>query len=126
MLRKLVRFRAVILLAGVDGLFFGVLNPHSNNSFVIITGCIILAISLYVFCAAVLSIFARMGVVRRASTKRLSVFLALFLAFIILMQSIGQLGIRDMFAIVPFACVLYLYSTYISTKVSTKDSYLQN
>lgn len=126
MLRKLVRFRAVILLMGIDGLFFSALNPNSSSSFIIITGCIVLAASLYVLCSGAMSLFARIGIVRQASARRLSIFLALFLAVIVLMQSIGQLSVRDIFALVPFACVLYLYSSYASTKTKDKSSYAQN
>ena len=126
MLRKLVRFRAVILLIGIDGFFFGALNPNSSSSFIIITGCIVLAASLYVLSSAAISLLASVGIVRRASAKRLSVSLALFLAFIVLMQSIGQLSLRDVFALVPFACVLYFYSAYISTRVKDQNGYAQN
>lgn len=107
------RALAITLLVGVDIIFFGALNPRTGSSFlIVIAGCLLLTLTIYALVAGFINTLA-LGVSLSAPTrKRLKVFLALFFVFLILMQSIGQLGVRDVIAALLLALLAYAYLSY--------------
>lgn len=111
-IRLISRLRNVLVLGMVDALYFTLANPTKGGSAVIIIACILLAVSLYV-CARL----AVTGVawLLRVQPRR-GRFIALALSglgmFLLLMQSLGQLTLRDVLVIIPLIGVLYFYMSY--------------
>lgn len=101
--------KIIISLVGVDLVFFSIFSPSSNNSLVILVACVLLGLSVYV--ASLLFIrLATIFVAMADSTQwRLALSISLVLLFLALMQSIGQLGAKDLLAVLPFSVILYLY-----------------
>lgn len=100
----------------IDFIFFSTTNPSGGSSFTIILGCVLLAVTTYIVARLVLYAFGKAGGVSLAVQRRLSLAGALALTFLILMQSIGQLGTRDVLAIIPLAFTSYLYLSYVRKK----------
>ena len=99
------------LLLGVDVIFFGGFNPN-DSSFLVIIGCALLALTIYLLVAGLTNFFALGLPLQGATKQRLKIFLTLLIVFFILMQSIGQLSLRDALAVLPLAVVAYLYVSY--------------
>jgi len=98
----------------LDILFFGLVNPTTSNSYVVILGCILIILSTYALVLIVTRLVAIFIPVSVATQKRFTLFVSLLLVFILLMQSIGQLSTRDLIAILPLLAVLYIYLTYVA------------
>jgi Ca2+/Na+ antiporter len=98
----------------IDVLFFGLINPTTSNSYVVILGCILIILTIYALVLIITRLAAIFIPVSAAVQKRFALFVSLLLAFMLLMQSIGQLSARDLIAILPLLVVLYIYLTYIS------------
>ena len=108
------------IILPIDGLFFGFVSPTNSNSFVVIGGCLLLALTFYAFLALLTELVAMFIPITRQAQKRLALFATLLLTFLLIMQSIGQLGLRDVLAITALVVVLYFYLTYISRNTSPK------
>jgi hypothetical protein len=108
------KFRIIVLLMMLDILFFGLVNPTTSNSYVVILGCILIILSTYALVLIVTRLVAIFIPVSVATQKRFTLFVSLLLVFILLMQSIGQLSTRDLIAILPLLAVLYIYLTYVA------------
>ena len=109
---RTARFVLPLLLA--DIVFFGLVDPTNSNSFMIIVGCFLTAMTIYVMILGLTRLLAVFLTMSYRTQRRFSIFATLILVFLILMQSIGQLSLRDVLAIVPLMVVLYIYLTYTS------------
>ena len=104
----------VIPLLVADIVFFSLVNPLSSNSFMIIIGCLLTALTIYIVLRALTRLLGVFISMSQPTQRRFAIFMTLLLMFLLLMQSIGQLSIRDILAIVPLMIVLYIYLTYTS------------
>jgi hypothetical protein len=117
--------KRLVLLLVLDLLFFALVNPASSNSLIVILGCLLLGLTLYTIFRALGRILTALVAVSDLTQRRLSIFAAALLMFLLLMQSIGQLSRRDILAALLLAAALYLYVSYISgesSRASTKDT----
>ena len=105
---------AVLALIGIDAVYFGVSNPEGASPLVIIVGGVLVLVTVYVLASVAVAAVSVFMPLKRTTQKRLVWLSSLILAFLILMQSIGQLGWRDVLAALPFFLVAYLYITYNS------------
>ncbi len=110
--KRTVGLIALLLISDIS--YFSLVNPGNSNSFVVIVGCILIALSIYILVLALTKLFAVFFLISHSSQRRLTIFLTILLVFLLLMQSIGQLSLRDVLTIVPLMVVLYLYLTYIT------------
>lgn len=106
--------KVVIPLLAADIVFFSLINPLNSNSFMIIIGCLLTALTIYVVLRALTRLLAVFITMSQRTQRRFAIFTTLLLMFLLLMQSIGQLSLRDIIAIVPLMVVLYIYLTYTS------------
>src|ERR1017187_2554976 len=111
------KFRIIAPLLLIDVLFFSLINPTDSSSFIVISGCILVILTTYALVSAVTRLVAIFIPISVATQKRFTLFMSLLLVFMLLMQSIGQLSLRDLIAILPLLTVLYIYLTY-----NSKDS----
>jgi len=107
-----VKILIVVLL--VDLSFFSLVNPTASSSFVLIAGSLLIGLTLYLVFRLLTQALAPLIGLSLAAQKRLSIFAAAFLMFLMLMQSVGQLSRRDVIAGVILLALFYLYSSYIS------------
>ncbi|MGH7142022.1 MAG: hypothetical protein ACREF5_00900 [Candidatus Saccharimonadales bacterium] len=108
------KIRIIILLLVVDIFFFSLVNPVNSSSFMVIIGCLLVALTLYVIFRVLIKVFAAFVPVSGRSQRRFATFITILLVFLLLMQSIGQLSLHDAIAVVPLMVVLYVYLTYNS------------
>jgi hypothetical protein len=112
--RKLHSVRLLLPLLIVDVLFFSAVNPATSSSFVVVAGCVLLGATLYVFFRGLAKSLSLMVVLSPTAQNRIALLAAGLLLFMLLMQSIGQLSIRDAIAALALAAVLYFYFSYLS------------
>jgi len=112
--RVLRSIRFILPLAVADIVFFSLVNPANSSSFMIIIGILLTALTIYVAIFGLTKLLAVFFTVSRRTQRRFAIFSTLVLMFLLLMQSIGQLSLRDILAIVPLMIVLYIYLTYTS------------
>jgi membrane-associated HD superfamily phosphohydrolase len=111
--RKLIRLGILFVL---DALFFSLVNPNNTYAIVIVAGYILLIITLYVLIDFLLAVSERIIPFSAHTKRRMAVATTLVLALLIAMQSIGQLTVRDILAVIPLVVVLSLYFSYMFRK----------
>lgn len=101
----------VIALLGMDALWFGSTNAVKVPSFMIMVGFGLLVISLYYLVYAIISLAGLYGL--HAKRKlRLSLYITGMISGLVALQSVGELGGRDVQVLLPLAILGYLYSSY--------------
>lgn len=111
---------AILLLAAVDVLFFSCVSPASNL-FVVVVGCVLLALTAYALVSAGVSVASHLIPLTSSTRKRLKLFATVLVVFYILMQSIGQLSGRDILASLPLAAGTYFYLAYNDSRRDKRD-----
>ncbi|HEX7368519.1 MAG TPA: hypothetical protein VF261_02585 [Candidatus Saccharimonadales bacterium] len=104
-----LRLLALVL---ADIFFFGYIDPVSAYAVVVILGFVLLVVNVYVLVSLVLSFLARLLPLGGGLRKRLKFAVTGFIGALVAMQSIGQLTLKDMFAIVPLLILLAFYLSY--------------
>jgi hypothetical protein len=110
------KIKIIALLIAADVLFFCLVNPTDSNSFVALAGCLLLALTAYALVLGSVRLVAIFIPISERSQRHLASFTTLSLIFLLLMQSIGQLSLRDTLAVVPLTIILYVYLTYAASK----------
>lgn len=95
-----------------DLLFFGITNPDSVSSLTLFSGFLLLAATLFYGTWVFLSLAARAGLRVGAHERKAGLGVAGLMALLLALQSIGQLGTRDIAVAIPFALLVYAYVTY--------------
>lgn len=111
--QKLLRL-AMLFVA--DALFFSLVNPNKVYAVVIIVGFALLALTIYAPIDFLLALAERIVPFSLHTKKRIALATTLVLSLLIAMQSIGQLTIKDVLAVIPLVIVLSFYFSYLSTK----------
>lgn len=109
MINKLKKRGTIAALIAIDAIYFSFFNPLTGNSFIIIGGCLLVGLSVYglwLTCAQVLVAWSILPVRHQ---RTFSVTASLLCLFLLLLQSIGQLSLRDLLASLPLAFILYMY-----------------
>lgn len=106
------RFWRISGLLAVDGVIFGLTDPQQVPSLMLAGGFILLAITLYQLVLAVLHAAGWYGLPGGAHRKRQARVLTGLIGGLIALQSIGELGPRDVLVLLPLAVIVYLYISY--------------
>jgi hypothetical protein len=113
--KPVVSFRLVAAISVIDGVFFGLSNPGSNASGVlIIAGIALLAVGIFAWSGLLIRLAALFWPFGLRAQRRLVIFATAISLALILMQSIGQLSWRDVLTFLPLALALYIYIAYLS------------
>lgn len=98
-------------LIAVDGLFFGLTNPADVPSFALIIAFLLLVATFYQLVKGLMRIGAWYGI-NSGHQLRLARIITGVTAIVIALGSMGQLGGRDFFVMVPFVVLTYMYTSY--------------
>lgn len=112
MLHKYRKPIYVTLALVVDSVFYGLINPRTAYAVVIIVGFGLLVATLYLIIDLLLALAERAVPFSAMTRHRLHVSTTMLLALLIAMQSIGQLTLKDLAAIVPLVLVAAFYTSY--------------
>jgi hypothetical protein len=107
--KKIGRLLAVLV---IDGLFFSLINPQKTHSVIIIVGFGLLVLTVYLGIDLLLGLLQRVMSFSAATRRRLQDASTMLIALLLAMQSIGQLTIRDLLALIPLVLVLAFYLSY--------------
>jgi hypothetical protein len=100
----------------IDALFFSLVNPIQSHAVVIFIGFLLLVITLYVLIDFLLAVSERIIPFSSHTKRRMALASTLVLALLIAMQSIGQLTVKDVLAVIPLVVVLSVYFSYMLKK----------
>lgn len=108
-----IRLRYFVLLFAADLVFFGVTNPTHAHAWVLMVGGALMAAT--VWAVSVLSVRALVYItgMSRGAQRLLTGALTVVGLYVIFMQSIGQLNVRDALALVPLVAVFSFYVTHM-------------
>lgn len=108
------RFRRLLYLLTLDIALFGATNATTAPSFVVMVGFVCLAVTSYylIYGLIGLSGFYGLNITRK---RTLALYLTIVTGGLLALQSIGELGSRDVLVVLPLAVVGYLYSAYAKT-----------
>lgn len=107
--RRLV-WQAMALLAA-DGLLFSATNAANVSSFVVIIGFLLLSATIYSLIYVLAGLIRYYGInIRRKRT--LSLYMTGIIAILVALQSIGELGTRDIWVLLPLSGLGWFYSAY--------------
>jgi hypothetical protein len=113
--RKLFRLAALFIF---DALFFSLVNPIQTHAAVVFVGFALLVLTLYVLIDFLLAVSERIIPFSPHTKRRMALATTLVLSLLIAMQSIGQLTVKDVLAVIPLIIVLSVYFSYMLRKTS--------
>lgn len=116
------RFWRVAALLAVDGLLFGLTDPRQVPSFTLIVAVLLLVVTVYQLMLALLLAADWYGLPGKAHRRRQARILTGVAGGLIVLQSIGQLGTRDIVVAVPLALIVYLYISYGKGKGAGREA----
>jgi len=102
----------------VDVLFFGFTDPAEIPSAGLIIGFLLFAVTLYQLVRGLFKIGAWYGFGFSKAQQRLARIMTAVIAAAVGLQSMGQLGGRDLLVLLPCALVAYMYVSYGSRPVA--------
>ena len=111
--RKLIELSVLFVL---DCIFFSTVNPVQAYAVVIVVGFLLLVLTLYILIDFLLAVSERVIPFSHHTKHRMALATTLVLALLIAMQSIGQLTVKDIMAVVPLIIVLSVYFSYMLKK----------
>jgi hypothetical protein len=106
------RLSAVLL---ADGLLFGDTNAGSANSFVLISGFVLVIATIYQLARALIAAAGLYGL-HSGRPRQLAASLTGLVSGLAALQSIGELSPRDVLVLLPLVVLAYLYSSFIRTR----------
>ena len=112
------RFWLVSCLLVVDGLFFGLSDPQKVPSLLLAAGFLLMVATLYQLMLGLLHAADWYGLPGKAHRRRQARIVTGLAGGLIALQSIGELGQRDVLVLLPLAVLAYLYISYGKGKVT--------
>lgn len=106
--RPVSRLLALIM---VDALFFGLSDPDKTPSFLLIVGFILFVATFYYLASCLASLAGLYGL-KLKHKKPLTIYLTVIVGILVALQSVGELGARDIWVLLPLAILGYFYSSY--------------
>jgi hypothetical protein len=98
-------------LVAADAAVFGLTDPNTAPSFILIIGYILLCTTIYYAVDALLSLSRLYGIPVR-HRKRALRSAVLLISGLVALQSIGQLSPRDILVLAPLSALMYMYIAY--------------
>lgn len=108
-------------LVVLDGLFFSLSDPVRVPSLLLAVGFVLMAVTLYQLVLGLLQAANWYGLPGSAHRRRQARTLTGLIGGLIALQSIGELGRRDVLVLLPLAVLAYLYMSY-GKAVSNPDT----
>jgi hypothetical protein len=102
----------IIGLIAADMLVFGMGNPHSAASWVLIVGYLLLVANFYVLMLGLVKLVSWYGLPVRSHRRRFVRITTGVFGGLIALQSVGQFSGRDLVVVVPLVVLAYLYFSY--------------
>lgn len=99
-------------LIAADCLVFTLIDPRTASATWLFIGFSMLAVTIYSIGVLIARSLQAYGSGVYATARRFARYAALTGIFLIGMQSIGQLTVRDLVTLLPFAVILYIYLSY--------------
>lgn len=118
-MKRLIKNRKsqyLLIIVVVDLLFFGLTDPSKVPSVLLVAGFVLLIATFYLAFSVVLEAIDGGDEVLPKRNRNIVPISTAVLAFVIAMQSIGQLSIRDLLAVIPLAVLFLIYSSYLTKK----------
>lgn len=106
------QFWKISALLAADALVFGISDPQKVPSWMLAAGFLLLMVTLCQLLSVVLMAANWYGLPGRAHRKRQVRVLTGVIGGLIALQSIGELGQRDVLVLVPLAVIAYAYISY--------------
>jgi hypothetical protein len=106
------RFRRIALLIMVDAIVFCLTDPQQVPSIALAGGFLLLAVTLYQVFLGLLQLANWYGLPGAVHRHRQARTLTALAGGLIALQSIGELGSRDILVLLPLAFMAYLYMSY--------------
>lgn len=106
------RFWLICGLLAADGLLFGLTDPHEVPSLLLAGGFVLLLVTLYQLFLVALAAAGWYGLPGGTHRQRQARVLTGVFGGLIGLQSVGELGIRDVLVLLPLAVIAYLYISY--------------
>lgn len=103
-----------LLLA--DTVFFTLTNPTEVASVVLIAGIILLVATFFMGLSLFLELLSSTATGSPRQHKTVIWVATVLVAFVVAMQSIGQLSTRDLLAVIPLAVLFVLYTSYLTDR----------
>ena len=104
----------LIILVSATGLLFSTTQVAKVSSFIVIIGFTLLTLTIYYLIRCLLSLSKLYGLKIRRQ-RSLAMYLTLIVGILLALQSIGELGSRDVWVLLPLAILGYGYSSYAKT-----------
>jgi hypothetical protein len=92
--------------------YFSLINPVRSKSWVVFGGFILLAIDLFLLFRLSLYITGRLAGRQSLGRNRIAVLATTVVIVLLALQSIGQLSVRDAFAVLCVGIIFLFYSSY--------------
>lgn len=120
-IRHLKRRWYILALLIADILVFFTVDPRQAPSVVLMIGLLLLVATIYiVICAGLYLIGFGIPSLRKRE-KKLRILLSVVVAFLVGLQSLGQLTAKDFIAVIPLLLVGYFYLTYPNDQKVPED-----
>jgi predicted tellurium resistance membrane protein TerC len=98
----------------LTGLLFAVFT-RPNSLPVIMIGCLLAILIMITLISSFLRLFDRAIPISHDLRHRLSIGLSLFVSFIIVMQSVGQLSFKDITSVIALELIAYVYISRVGS-----------
>lgn len=112
------RFWRLAGLLTIDALLFGLTDPRQVPSLMLIVAFLLLVVTVYQLMLTLLLAADWYGLPGKAHRRRQARILTGVTGGLIALQSIGELGMRDILVVVPLALLAYLYISYGKGRVT--------
>lgn len=110
-LKKRPVWRLILLLV-IDALLFGNVDAAEAGTAVIITGFVMLVLTIYYILYNLLSLFGLYGF-KVKHKRQAALYMTIVAGIVVALQSTGELGSRDIWVLLPLVILGYFYSSYV-------------
>lgn len=106
----------LITLLLVNVAFFGFVSPLEGSSLLLFVGFAILAVDFYLLVRFIISIVSQLSGHKWRNPRLFAMAVTSVFIIILSLQSIGQLSLRDVVAILIIGGIFLIYSSYYRKK----------
>lgn len=104
-------FHHFMAVAALTILLFCSVNAHNAPTWVIISGLILLCVSLYYLFYGLLALLGLYGI-HLAHRRQKALYLTILAGLLLALKSTGELSARDIWVLAPLAALGYFYGLY--------------
>jgi hypothetical protein len=108
-----------VLLFLSDCLFFGLTNPAHLSLALMVAGFILVMLDIYVLLLSTRLLLTGLGYLKTPKKWVIEV-MAVAIFVLVVLQSLGQLSIKDFLALIPLTALSYFYYSFTSGRGQTE------